>query len=101
VTIRKRSIVIAGHPTSVSLEDAFWDALADIARAEGRAVADIVTEVDARRAVTPASGPGNLSSALRVHILMWWRAQSRLVDPTTPPPPGDPLPSTDTPASRA
>jgi predicted DNA-binding ribbon-helix-helix protein len=75
VTIRKRSIVIAGHPTSVSLEDAFWDALADIARAEGRAVADIVTEVDARRAVTPASGPGNLSSALRVHILTWWRAR--------------------------
>lgn len=93
MTIRKRSIVIAGHPTSVSLEDAFWDALADIARAEGRAVADIVTEVDARRAVTPASGPGNLSSALRVHILTWWRARCSedrsAQDPPQSPPASD------------
>ena len=60
--IRKRSVVIAGHATSVSLEEAFWDALKDIARARATSVRRLIAEIDSIRA-------GNLSSALRVFIL--------------------------------
>ncbi len=60
--LRKRSVSIAGHATSVSLEDAFWRRLAAIAETEGRSVAAIVRDVDAGRT-------GNLSSALRVYVL--------------------------------
>ncbi|MGJ0507174.1 MAG: ribbon-helix-helix domain-containing protein [Methylocystis sp.] len=59
----KHSIVIAGHRTSISLEDAFWRALKDIAAADGLSLAGLVARVDARR------GGANLSSALRVFVL--------------------------------
>lgn len=59
----KHSIVIAGHRTSVSLEDAFWRALKDIAASEGVSLAALVARVDAAR------GEANLSSALRVFAL--------------------------------
>lgn len=62
-SIVKRSIVIEGHKTSVSLEDAFWTALKDIAHAECVAVSKIVAEVDKTRKL------GNLSSALRLFVL--------------------------------
>ena len=58
----KRSVVIAGHRTSVSLEPAFWRALQAIAARRGVSVNRLVEEIDARRA-------GNLSSALRVFVL--------------------------------
>ncbi|MBL8670801.1 MAG: ribbon-helix-helix domain-containing protein [Alphaproteobacteria bacterium] len=61
--MRKRSVTIAGHRTSVSLEAAFWQALKDAARARGISVAALVEEIDTRRA-------GNLSSALRVFALI-------------------------------
>ena len=70
--VRKRSISIAGHATSVSLEDPFWDALRDIAAARGCSVADLVRRVDTARAAAAAAGGGppvNLSSALRVFVL--------------------------------
>ncbi len=60
--VRKRSILISGHPTSVSLEAAFWDALRDIARRRGCSVNALVETVDQGRT-------GNLSSALRVFVL--------------------------------
>ena len=60
--IRKRSVVVAGHRTSVSLEDAFWRALADLADARGQSINRLIGEIDATRAT-------NLSSAIRVHIL--------------------------------
>jgi predicted DNA-binding ribbon-helix-helix protein len=60
----KRSVTVAGHRTSISLEPEFWDALGAIARAEARSLNDLVTEIDRRR----ASGR-TLSSALRVHVL--------------------------------
>jgi predicted DNA-binding ribbon-helix-helix protein len=66
-TERKRSLAIAGHRTSVSLEDAFWDALKRIASADGRTMAALVAEVDSRRGAT------NLSSALRLHVLEHYR----------------------------
>jgi len=58
----KRSVVIAGHRTSVSLERAFWAALRDMAKARGVSVNRFIEQIDAGRA-------GNLSSAIRVHVL--------------------------------
>ncbi len=65
--IRKRSILIAGHSTSVSLEDAFWAELKTIARARGQSLNQLAEEIDAART-------GNLSSALRVFVLAELRA---------------------------
>ncbi len=59
----KRSIVIAGHRTSVSLEDAFWRALKVIAAETGLSIARLVLQIDAAR------GEANLSSAIRVFVL--------------------------------
>ena len=61
--IVKRSIAIAGHRTSISLEAAFWTGLKDIAAARGITVQALVGEIDAARAT------GNLSSAIRVFVL--------------------------------
>jgi predicted DNA-binding ribbon-helix-helix protein len=59
----KRSIVIAGHKTSVSLEDAFWQALKDIAIARQLTLSDLVASIDTERR------HGNLSSAIRLFVL--------------------------------
>ncbi len=61
--IVKRSVVIAGHSTSVSLEEPFWEALRGIAAARGRSVQALIGEIDAGR------GGQNLSSAIRVFVL--------------------------------
>ena len=66
----KRSIVIAGHKTSVSLEDAFWKGLKDIALARQVSLSDIVASIDAGRR------HGNLSSAIRLFVLDYYRTQS-------------------------
>ena len=58
----KRSVRIAGHPTSVSLEPEFWEALKGIASARGQSLNGLVAEIDAGRKT-------NLSSALRVFVL--------------------------------
>jgi predicted DNA-binding ribbon-helix-helix protein len=65
----KRSIVIAGHKTSVSLEDAFWKGLKGIATARRLTLSEMVTAIDTGRA------QGNLSSALRLFVLDHYRAQ--------------------------
>jgi predicted DNA-binding ribbon-helix-helix protein len=64
---RKRSLTIAGHRTSVSLEEPFWEALKEIAAAEGRTVAALIAAIDDHR------GQVNLSSALRLHVLAHYR----------------------------
>jgi predicted DNA-binding ribbon-helix-helix protein len=64
----KRSIVIAGHKTSVSLEDAFWKGLKEIATGRGLTLSQMVGEIDSARA------QGNLSSALRLFVLDHYRA---------------------------
>lgn len=64
--IRKRSVTLAGHATSVSLEDAFWQALGEIAAERGLSLNALVAEIDGMRA-------GNLSSACRVYVLEWLR----------------------------
>jgi predicted DNA-binding ribbon-helix-helix protein len=59
----KRSVLIAGHQTSISLEPAFWRALERSARARGVPVNALVAEVDAAR--LDAEQPPNLTSAIR------------------------------------
>jgi predicted DNA-binding ribbon-helix-helix protein len=65
----KRSIVIAGHKTSVSLEDAFWKALKEIAASRGMTLSEIVAAIDSARQ------HGNLSSAIRLFVLAHFRNQ--------------------------
>ncbi|MEP7030912.1 MAG: ribbon-helix-helix domain-containing protein [Pseudolabrys sp.] len=65
----KRSIVIAGHKTSVSLEDAFWKSLKDIANGREMTLSDLVASIDTDRR------HGNLSSAIRLFVLDYYRAQ--------------------------
>ena len=64
----KRSIVVAGHKTSVSLEDAFWRGLKEIARARNLTLSALVASIDAERSM------GNLSSAIRLFVLGHYRA---------------------------
>jgi predicted DNA-binding ribbon-helix-helix protein len=68
-TVVKRSIVIAGHKTSVSLEDAFWRGLKDIATSRRMTLADLVGSIDTQRK------HGNLSSALRLFVLNHYQAR--------------------------
>jgi predicted DNA-binding ribbon-helix-helix protein len=66
----KRSLTLHGHRTSVSLEPAFWDGLRAIAAARGLSVNALAAEIDARR--SPETG---LASAIRVHVLDWYRTR--------------------------
>jgi len=66
----KRSIVIAGHKTSVSLEDAFWKGLKEIAVGRDKTLSDLVAEIDTGRA------HGNLSSAIRLFVLDHYRTRT-------------------------
>ncbi len=66
----KRSIVIAGHKTSVSLEDAFWKGLKEIADERNLTLSDMVANIDSQRR------HGNLSSAIRLFVLDHYRSLS-------------------------
>ena len=66
----KRSIVIAGHKTSVSLEDAFWKGLKDVAIARAITLSGLVASIDSERR------HGNLSSAIRLFVLDHYQAQT-------------------------
>lgn len=68
----KRSLSIAGHRTSISLEPEFWHEVKAIAEVEGRSVASLVAEIDGGR--DPKSG--SLSSALRLFVLARLKARS-------------------------
>jgi predicted DNA-binding ribbon-helix-helix protein len=71
----KRSIVIAGHKTSVSLEDAFWKGLKEIARRRGLTLSEMVAFIDSGRA------HANLTSAIRLFVLDHYRALIRTAAP--------------------
>ena len=60
--MKKRSLSIKGHMTSISMEDAFWQELVQIANTQGTSVASLVGEIDSARA-------GGLSSAIRLFVL--------------------------------
>jgi predicted DNA-binding ribbon-helix-helix protein len=61
-SIRKHSVIIAGHETSISMENAFWDGLRNIAREQNLSINDLVAKIDSDRR-------GNLSSAIRLYVL--------------------------------
>lgn len=69
--VTKRSIVIAGHKTSVSLEDAFWDELKLFAEKERMTLSSVVNDIDTKR------DGGNLSSAIRLFVLERARARAK------------------------
>ena len=69
LTIKKRSVRIAGHRTSFSIEDAFWAELKRIAALDGLSVNGLIERIDADR-------QGNLSSAVRVYVLDRLRRES-------------------------
>ena len=65
--IKKHSIVLAGHRTSVSLEDEFWGSLRTIARGRGETLSSLLIKIDAGRK------SANLSSAIRLFVLRYYR----------------------------
>jgi predicted DNA-binding ribbon-helix-helix protein len=67
--VLKRSIVVDGHKTSVSLEDAFWNGLKEIGVERHMTLSQLVAAIDAQRQ------HGNLSSAIRLFVLDFYRAQ--------------------------
>ena len=71
-SVSKRSIVIAGHKTSVSLENQFWDSLKEIARERGTTLTALVAAIDGNRE------HANLSSAIRLFVLGVYRDQASL-----------------------
>jgi len=71
---KKRSVLIAGHQTSISLEPMFWNALEDAARKRGCPVNALVAEIDAVR--LDADQPPNLTSALRQWLFSRGRSAS-------------------------
>lgn len=72
---RKRSVTLAGHATSISMEDAFWRRLGQFAAERGQSVNALVAEIDRRRTT-------NLSSAVRVWVLEECARRARL-DPVS------------------
>ena len=66
--VLKRSVVLSGHKTSVSLEEPFWQALREIARERGITTAALINSIASKQV------EGNLSSALRVFVLEHFRA---------------------------
>lgn len=74
-TVKKRSVVVGGHRTSISLEQAFWEALQQLAAQQAKTINQMVSDIDAARS-------GNLSSAIRVWLLD--RAREGLLQPEGP-----------------
>ncbi len=62
--IKKRSVLIAGHRTSISLEQVFWHGLKEIAGRRGLSINQLIVQIDEKRR-------GNLSSAVRVYVLKY------------------------------
>ncbi|MEP7030805.1 MAG: ribbon-helix-helix domain-containing protein [Pseudolabrys sp.] len=75
--IAKRSVVLRGHKTSVSLEDEFWDGLREIAALEKTTLAALLERIDGNR------DNANLSSAIRIHVFNFYRnrAETELNQP--------------------
>ena len=70
----KRSLTIARHRTSISLEPEFWDALSALAQADGKSVAALVGEIDKSRSARAGFAP-SLSAAIRLYVLGRLRRQ--------------------------
>ena len=68
-TIRKHSVKLSGHHTSLSLEEVYWDALREVARESGLSMTGLIERIDRER-------DGNLSSAVRVFLLQHYRSRA-------------------------
>jgi predicted DNA-binding ribbon-helix-helix protein len=66
----KRSIVVAGHKTSVSLEEAFWNGMKEISGLRNMTLSELVGEIDNNRQ------QGNLSSAIRLFVLDYFKSRA-------------------------
>jgi predicted DNA-binding ribbon-helix-helix protein len=66
-TIKKRSVIIAGRKTSVSIEDEFWESLRKIARDHDQTLYGLIADIETKRQSS------NLSSALRLFVLQYYR----------------------------
>ena len=66
----KRSIGVAGHKTSVSLEEDFWNGMKEISSARNKTLSELVGEIDSKRQ------QGNLSSAIRLFVLDYFRSRT-------------------------
>ena len=64
--MKKRSVTLSGHPTSITLEDEFWNLLKKVAIEKNISIASLINEIDEARLQTLSGG---LSSAIRVYIL--------------------------------
>jgi predicted DNA-binding ribbon-helix-helix protein len=73
-SIQKRSIMIAGHRTSVSLEEAFWSDLKEIDHSQEATVSELVAKIDETRQTRQQT---NLSSAIRLYVLEHFRRHAR------------------------
>lgn len=67
--MQKHSVTISGHRTSISLEEEFWAGLKAMAATRGKSLADIIRQIDKDR------GSANLSSAIRLAVLNFYKAQ--------------------------
>jgi predicted DNA-binding ribbon-helix-helix protein len=76
-SVVKRSVIIAGHKTSVSLEDAFWSGLKEIASARNLTLPEIASAIDSKRTHS------NLSSAIRLFVLDHYRNMISAADART------------------
>ena len=77
-SILKRSIVLGGHKTSVSLEDEFWISLRQIAGTRRESLSELIGTIDAERKL------GNLSSAIRMFVLGYYRDRLDQAGGTSP-----------------
>jgi predicted DNA-binding ribbon-helix-helix protein len=68
----KRSVMVNGHKTSVSLEEGFWTGMKEIAAGRSMTLSELVAEIDKNRQ------QGNLSSALRLYVLEFYRLRSAI-----------------------
>jgi predicted DNA-binding ribbon-helix-helix protein len=75
----KRSVEIAGHKTSISLEPLFWELLKTAALAEGLPINALVARIDAERIV--AARPPGLGSAIRIWLVGWMVGQLQQTEP--------------------
>lgn len=71
--MKKHSVIISGHATSITLEQEFWDELKEIADARGISVNRLITEIDKTRQNR------NLSSALRLYVLASVKKQAKIL----------------------
>lgn len=68
--MKKRSVSIAGHQTSISIEEPFWQALRTMAATRGLSLAGLIASIDGERGTDT-----NLSSAIRLAVLAWYQAR--------------------------